>query len=188
MDSKALVVSVIPFVGVLLAVGFYTLLERKILRIVMVRKGPSKVRYMGILQPFSDAGKLMCKEFIIPTRANASVFILGPFIMLSVRLLGWLLYPYKCREVAYVFGVIMFMVITGVSVYGVIVVGWSSNSKYSLLGAVRGIAQSISYEIPMGFVFFCVSLCVGSFILQEIARFQEAFFITSSLLRVMFIV
>nr|AFR45257.1 NADH dehydrogenase subunit 1 [Mytilus californianus] len=188
MDWKALVVGVLPLIGVLLGVGFYTLLERKILSIIMVRKGPAKVSYMGILQPFSDAGKLMCKEFIIPARANVSAFILGPSIMLSVSLLGWLLYPYKSSEVTYIFGVIMFMVITGMSVYGVMVAGWSSNSKYSLLGAVRGMAQSISYEIPMGFVFFCVALCAGSFMLQEITQFQSSFFLLFSLLSLMFIV
>lgn len=117
------VVSIIPFVGVLFAVGFYTLLERKILSIIIIRKGPSKVRYMGILQPFSDAGKLLCKEFIVPTRANVGPFILAPAVMLIISLLGWLLYPYKSAEVFYVFGVILFIAITRISVYGVIISG-----------------------------------------------------------------
>lgn len=117
------VVSIIPFVGVLFAVGFYTLLERKILSIIIIRKGPSKVRYMGILQPFSDAGKLLCKEFIVPTRANVGPFILAPAVMLIISLLGWLLYPYKSVEVFYVFGVILFIAITRISVYGVIISG-----------------------------------------------------------------
>lgn len=154
----AVIVSIIPFVGVLLAVGFYTLLERKILAIIMIRKGPSKVSYMGILQPFSDAGKLLCKEFIVPTRANVGPFILAPALILAISLLGWLLYPYKSAEVFYVFGVILFIVITRVSVYGVIMSGWASNSKYSLLGAVRAMAQRISYEIPIGFIFLCSTI------------------------------
>nr|AII78549.1 NADH dehydrogenase subunit 1 [Mytilus trossulus] len=176
VDWVAVIVSIIPFVGVLLAVGFYTLLERKILAIIMIRKGPSKVSYMGILQPFSDAGKLLCKEFIVPTRANVGPFILAPALMLAISLLGWLLYPYKSAEVFYVFGVILFMVITSVSVYGVMMSGWASNSKYSLLGAVRAMAQSISYEIPMGFIFFCVVLCSGMFMFQEISVFQQSLF------------
>lgn len=117
------VVSIIPFVGVLFAVGFYTLLERKILSIIIIRKGPAKVSYMGILQPFSDAGKLLCKEFIVPTRANVGPFILAPAVMLIISLLGWLLYPYKSAEVFYVFGVILFIAITRISVYGVIISG-----------------------------------------------------------------
>nr|ADE05916.1 NADH dehydrogenase subunit 1 [Mytilus trossulus] len=176
VDSVSVVVSVIPFVGVLLAVGFYTLLERKILGIIMIRKGPSKVSYMGILQPFSDAGKLLCKEFIVPTRANVGPFIWAPALMLTISLLGWVLYPYKSAEVYYVFGMILFMVITSVSVYGVMLSGWASNSKYSLLGAVRAMAQSISYEIPMSFIFFCVVLCAGVFTFQEISAYQQGAF------------
>nr|ALM88209.1 NADH dehydrogenase subunit 1 [Mytilus edulis] len=172
----SVVVSIIPFVGVLFAVGFYTLLERKVLSIIMIRKGPSKVSYMGILQPFSDAGKLLCKEFIVPTRANVGPFILAPAVMLIISLLGWLLYPYKSAEVFYVFGVILFMAVTSISVYGVMMSGWVSNSKYSLLGAVRAMAQSISYEIPMGFIFFCVVLCAGLFSFQEISMYQQSLF------------
>lgn len=88
VDWVGVVIGVVPFVGVLLAVGFYTLLERKILAIIIIRKGPSKVSYIGILQPFRDAGKLLCKEFIMPTRANIGPFILAPALMLTVRLLG----------------------------------------------------------------------------------------------------
>nr|WPW47667.1 NADH dehydrogenase subunit 1 [Mytilus coruscus] len=190
VDWLEVVIGIVPFVGVLLAVGFYTLLERKILAIIMIRKGPSKVSYMGILQPFSDAGKLLCKEFIMPTRANMGPFILAPALMLTVSLLGWLLYPYKSAEVFYVFGVILFMVITSVSVYGVMMSGWASNSKYSLLGAVRAMAQSISYEIPMGFIFFCVVLVSGVFMFQEISTYQQGsffFFIPLSVILIVWI-
>lgn len=172
----------------MLAVGFYTLLERKILAIIIIRKGPAKVRFIGILQPFRDAGKLLCKEFVIPTRANRVPFILAPAFILITRIIGWMLYPFKSAEVAYHFGVILFMVIARLRAYGVIIAGWSSNSKYSLLGAVRAMAQRISYEIPMGFVFFCILLCSRVFMLQEIGQFQERnlFFVT--LLRLAFVI
>lgn len=123
VDLVRALVRVIPFIGVLLAVGFYTLLERKILAIIIIRKGPAKVSYIGILQPFSDAGKLLCKEFIIPTRANISPFVLAPALILIVSLMGWLLYPFKSSEVRYVFGVTLFIVITRIRVYGVIMSG-----------------------------------------------------------------
>nr|YP_009681501.1 NADH dehydrogenase subunit 1 [Gregariella coralliophaga]QDO71895.1 NADH dehydrogenase subunit 1 [Gregariella coralliophaga] len=184
----SVLVGVIPVVGVLLAVGFFTLLERKLLAIIMIRKGPAKVSFMGILQPFSDAGKLFCKEFVVPSRAVMAPFIMCPGVMLLISLVGWLLYPYKCVEVVYLAGIIQFIVVASISVYGVMVAGWASNSKYALLGSVRAMAQSISYEIPLGFAVMAVLFVVSSFMLQEISMWQENSFIMLMLFPVIFII
>lgn len=182
------VVAIIPIIGVLVAVGFFTLLERKLLAIIIIRKGPAKVRFIGILQPFSDAGKLFCKEFVKPARANLIPFLICPGVILTLRLIGWLLYPYKCVEVLYTAGIIQFIVVSSINVYGVIIAGWSSNSKYALLGSVRAIAQRISYEIPLGFVVICILFIVKSFIFQEINLFQENIHILFIVMPVIFVI
>nr|QKY75032.1 NADH dehydrogenase subunit 1 [Semimytilus algosus] len=165
-----------PFVCVLLGVGFFTLLERKLLSAMMLRKGPNKVGFMGLLQPFSDAGKLFCKEIVFPHRANIIPFVLAPGFMLTVSLLLWLLYPFQSGDFIFIFGLLQFVVTASVAVYGVMVAGWSSNSKYALLGCVRSVAQSISYEIAFSTVIFSLVGLFMSFFVQEIFNWQEGFF------------
>nr|YP_009681523.1 NADH dehydrogenase subunit 1 [Septifer bilocularis]QDO71942.1 NADH dehydrogenase subunit 1 [Septifer bilocularis] len=164
---------ILPLVCALLAVAFYTLLERKLLGYIMLRKGPNKVGFMGILQPFSDAGKLFCKEVVVPRYANFIPFILCPTFVLGISLTLWVMYPFKNSELIFVCGLVQFLVISSMSVYGTMVAGWSSNSKYALLGAVRSVAQSISYEVPMSFIILCFIYGSSSFMLQEIGMFQH---------------
>nr|YP_009681471.1 NADH dehydrogenase subunit 1 [Mytilisepta keenae]QDO71858.1 NADH dehydrogenase subunit 1 [Mytilisepta keenae] len=171
-----LILNGLPIICVLLAIGFFTLFERKLLGSMMLRKGPNKVGFMGLLQPFSDAGKLFCKEVNVPRFANVMPFVIAPVFMLMISMSLWIMYPFSSVGALFIFGVLQFLATAGVSVYGVMVAGWSSNSKYSLLGSVRSVAQSISYEISFSLIIFVLVLMSMSFFIQEISFWQEGAF------------
>nr|BDQ44250.1 NADH dehydrogenase subunit 1 [Amynthas yamade] len=136
----------------LVAMAFYTLMERKFLGYFHLRKGPNKVGLMGIPQPFSDAIKLFVKEQAKPTPANKSPFMVAPTMALILALMMWAIYPHSHQSYFLQFSVLYFLCVSSMNVYATFVAGWSSNSKYALLGALRGVAQTISYEVSMSLI------------------------------------
>nr|QFZ89809.1 NADH dehydrogenase subunit 1 [Megascolecidae sp. YN201742-02] len=136
----------------LLAMAFYTLMERKFLGYFHLRKGPNKVGLMGIPQPLSDAMKLFVKEQIKPSPANKSPFMVAPTMALILALLMWAIYPHSHQSYFLQFSVLYFLCVSSMNVYTTFMAGWSSNSKYALLGALRGVAQTISYEVSMSLI------------------------------------
>ena len=139
----------ITYLILALGIAFYTLVERKFLGYFQLRKGPNKVRLIGLPQPFADAIKLFCKEVSIPRLRNIFPFFLAPVLRLRRAFILWHLFPHEFSRVHFTFGILFFFIISGIGVYIILGAGWASNSKYSLLGALRGMAQSISYEVRM---------------------------------------
>nr|BDQ44133.1 NADH dehydrogenase subunit 1 [Amynthas distichus] len=142
----------LSLVMALVAMAFYTLMERKFLGYFHLRKGPNKVGLMGIPQPFSDAIKLFVKEQAKPTPSNKSPFMVAPTMGLILALMMWAIYPHSHQSYFLQFSVLYFLCVSSMNVYATFMAGWSSNSKYALLGALRGVAQTISYEVSMSLI------------------------------------
>ena len=166
-----IVVVLLPLMG---AVAYLTLWERKLLGFMQVRHGPNRVGPMGLLQPIADAVKLLTKEIIRPTAASKGLFFLGPLLAIMPALAAWVVIPFgPDLALANVnAGLLLVMAITSIEVYGVIIAGWASNSKYAFLGALRASAQMVSYEIAMGFCFLVVLMVSGSMNLTQIVLSQ----------------
>ena len=158
----------------MLGVAYLTYAERKIIGWMQVRIGPNRVGFQGLLQPIADGLKLLMKEIIIPSGANRSLFILGPVLAIAPALAAWAVIPFTDTLVLANInaGLLYVMAITSMGVYGVIIAGWASNSKYAFLGAMRSAAQIVSYEIAMGFALVGVLMAAQSLSLVEIVRAQ----------------
>lgn len=173
-----LISSLFAYICILLAVAFFTLLERKGLRYIQIRKGPNKVGIAGLPQPLADAAKLLTKEIAKPTIANYSPYFIAPVFSFILALLLWQLYPRNYSLGYFKWGILFFMCISGLNVYGTLLAGWSSNSKYALLGSLRAIAQTISYEVSMALVLLFPLFLVGTFNFFEIREAQELIWLT----------
>lgn len=159
----------------LVAVAYLTWAERRVIGLMQLREGPSVVGPFGLLQPIADALKLIFKEIIIPTESSKVVFILAPMITFVLSLIGWAVIPFDAGMVLADInvGVLYVLAVSSLGVYGIIMAGWASNSKYAFLGAVRSSAQMISYEVSMGLVIVTVLLATGSLNLSEIVEAQR---------------
>jgi NADH-quinone oxidoreductase subunit H len=162
-------------VPLLIGVAYLTYAERKVLAAMQLRKGPNVVGPFGLAQPFADALKMLMKETIIPTGANRFLFLLGPMLTFTLAMLAWAVIPVNQGWVGANInvGILYLFAISSLGVYGIIIAGWASNSKYAFLGAMRSAAQMVSYEVSMGFVLVCVLLCVGSLNLSDIVLAQR---------------
>jgi NADH-quinone oxidoreductase subunit H len=162
---------VLPVMGL---VAYLTLWERKMIGWMHVRLGPNRVGPAGLLQPIADALKLLLKEIVIPAKANKVLFVLAPIMTIMPALAAWSVFPFGPETVLANVnaGLLFVMAITSMEVYGVIIAGWASNSKYAFLGAMRASAQMISYEIAMGFVLVIVLMVSGSLNLTEVVNMQ----------------
>jgi NADH-quinone oxidoreductase subunit H len=169
--------SVAVIVVLLIFVAYATYFERKVLALAQLRRGPNVVGPFGLLQPFADGLKLMVKETIIPAGANRAIFIGAPMFTFTLALFGWAVVPFdKGWVVANInVGILYLFAVSSLGVYGIIMAGWASNSKYSFLGAMRSAAQMVSYEVSIGFVIVSVLLTVGSLNLTDVVMAHQPF-------------
>ncbi len=176
----AIIVFFLKFLGlivpILICVAFFTLLERKFIGFIQRRRGPNVVGFVGLLQPFADGLKLLIKEPIIPSNANRYLFIIAPILTLLLSFISWAIIPF---DYGIVFsnvniGILYLFAISSLSVYGIILAGWSSNSKYAFFGALRSAAQMISYEVSIGIIIIVVLISAGSLNLTDIVLAQQS--------------
>ncbi len=165
------IVIVLPLLGL---VAYYTLAERKVIGYMQVRIGPNRVGWRGLLQPIADAVKLMMKEIVVPTQADKTLFVIAPLISIVPAIAAWAVFPFDATlVVADIHASLLYILaLSSLGVYGIIIAGWASNSKYALLGAMRSAAQLVAYEIAMGFALVGVLVAAGSLNLGEIVRAQ----------------
>lgn len=179
MNMFLIIVSLIKIISIivplLISIAYFTIAERKLMGIIQRRKGPNVVGFMGILQPLADGLKLFTKETILPSNSNLSIFLFAPSLTFMLSLIGWVVIPFSEEIVLSDLnvGILYLFSVSSLSVYGIIMAGWSSNSKFPFLGALRSTAQMISYEVSIGFIIITVCICAGSFNLSEIVLSQK---------------
>lgn len=162
-------------VPLLLAVAFFTVAERKIMGAIQRRRGPNVIGFIGLIQAIADGLKLLVKETILPSNSNLGIFLLAPVLSFVLSLIGWAVIPFSHTIVLadINLGILYLFAISSLNVYGLILAGWASNSKYAFLGALRSTAQMISYEISIGFIVLSIAVCVGSLNLSKIILAQR---------------
>jgi NADH-quinone oxidoreductase subunit H len=167
--------SLAVIVPLLIGVAYLTYAERKVLGSMQLRKGPNVVGPFGLAQPFADAIKMLFKETIIPAGSDRALFVIAPMITFGLAVVAWAVIPTNDHwAVANInVGILYLLAISSLGVYGIIIAGWASNSKYAFLGALRSAAQMVSYEVSMAFVIVCVLMCVGSLNLNDIVLAQR---------------
>jgi NADH-ubiquinone oxidoreductase chain 1 len=163
MPISFILSTLIIFILTLLAIAFFTLLERKILGYIQIRKGPNKVGIIGLPQPFADALKLFAKEQAHPSIINYTPFYVAPILRLILALILWSLHPTSSPSIILSFGIILFLCVSSLNVYTTLSAGWASNSKYALIGALRSVAQTISYEVRISLILLCSLLITGTY-------------------------
>jgi NADH-quinone oxidoreductase subunit H len=167
---------IMALIGILLSVAYLTLFERKIIAAMQLRKGPNVVGPFGLFQPLADGLKLMHKETILPTMSRKGMFLIAPAVTFIISLIAWAVIPV---DAGIVFadinvGILYLLAMSSLGVYGIIIAGWASNSKYAFMGALRSAAQMISYEVSIGLVIVCVLICSGSLNLTDIVLSQKS--------------
>lgn len=180
LPLQSLVAITTIIVPLLAVVAWYTYAERKVIGYIQARIGPNRVGWRGLLQPIADALKLLVKEIIVPTKANKGLFLLAPLISIVPALAAWAVVPFDAGLVLADInaGLLYVLALTSLGVYGVIIAGWASNSKYALLGAMRAAAQIVAYEIAMGFALVGVLVAAGSLNLSAIVESQSGSLLT----------
>jgi len=164
----------IIIIPLLISVAYFTLAERKVMGSIQRRRGPNVIGYLGLLQPLADGLKLFVKETILPSNANLVIFLFAPLLTFFLSLVGWAVIPFTENAVLVDLnvGILYIFAVSSLNVFGIIMAGWSSNSKYPLLGSLRSSAQMISYEVSLGVIIANVAICAGSFNLSNIVLAQ----------------
>lgn len=165
--------TILSYVLALVAIAFFTLMERKFLGYFQLRKGPNKPILMGLPVPFADAIKLFLKEQNKPIKANKTPFLLAPVLSLSLAIILWILFPHTHQSLFLPLGAVFFLCISRINVYATFIAGWYSNSKFSLLGSLRGVAQTISYEVRISLIILTTIICINSIELTKIIMDQK---------------
>jgi len=172
-----LILWLVVVVPILIAVAYFTLVERKILGSIQRRRGPNVIGFLGVLQPLSDGFKLLVKEILLPSSSNKILFIVAPFITFVLSLMNWVLIPITASSsvTQIPLSILFVFAVSSLGVYGVLISGWASNSKYAFLGSLRSAAQMLSYEVSLGFTIIIFFLFTGSLDLINIVLVQENF-------------